>query len=226
VRNVIKFSLLVILSSALVGGPAVASAANPASAPLGVVIEANRAQSGTSMATSGATVYDGDRLETGADETLRARLGGPQILLRQSTNAVVHNLTNGFLADLGMGSVVVSTVEGQTFQLVADGVTIRPATGKTTVAQITRVNANEVLLTSTRGALQLTMGDEVKTMDEGTSFRMEVGGEDPGPQPQPNPQSGGPYHTAQNRFILYAVIGVSVATGVILWRALESPSGL
>jgi hypothetical protein len=76
-----------------------------------------------------------------------------------------------------------------------------------------------LLLNSTRGALEITMGDEVKTIEAGTSYRMEVEADDSGQQPQ------GPYHTARNRFVIWVIIGASVGTGILIWRALVSPDG-
>jgi hypothetical protein len=214
-------TLLIILSAALAGIPAVASPATPASAPLGVILQAQRAQVGADVTSGGATIYDGDRLQTEADGTLRVKLGGPQMVLRPNTIAVVHGLPSGFSADLGAGTVVASSSEGQTFQVLANGATIRPAGTESTIAQVTRVNANELLLTSTHGALEVSMGDEVKTIASGSSYRMELEGEDPGPRP-----GQGPYHPARNRFVLIAIIAVSAATGIVVWRALISPSGL
>ena len=192
----------------------------PASAPLGVVLQADNAQVLELISQlGGATVYDGDNLRTETGGALRAQLGGPQVYLRSSSNALVHSLPNGFSAELGEGTVVVSSNPGQTFQLIADGATITPAGAQGTVAQITRVSPTELLLNSTRGALEITMGDEVKTIEAGTSYRMEVEADDSGPQPQ------GPYHTARNRFVIWLIIGASVATGVLIWRALVSPDG-
>jgi hypothetical protein len=219
VRTLFNACLLVILSGAIVGTPAMASPASPASAPLGVILQADNAQVGADITVGGATVYDGDNLRTETGGTLRAQLGGPQVYLRSSSNALVHSLPNGFSAELGGGTVVVSSNPGQTFQLIADGATIRPAGTQGTVAQITRVSPTELLLNSTRGALEITMGDEVKTIEAGTSYRMEVEADDSGQQPQ------GPYHTARNRFVIWVIIGASVGTGILIWRALVSPDG-
>jgi len=222
VRILFNVCLFVILSAAIVGTPAFASPAGPASAPLGVVLQADNAQVGADVTAGGATVYDGDRLRTESGGTLRAQLGGPQMYLRQSTIAMVHGLPNGFSAELGGGTVVVSSTQGQTFQLLADGATIRPVGTAGNIAQVTRVNEKEVLLTSTRGALEVTMGDEVKTIEAGSSYRMEVEADESEPQPQ------GPYHTGRHNRMLFYIIGAAVATatGILVWRALESPSGL
>lgn len=221
-RALYGIGLLALLSSALVGMPALASPSNPASAPLGVVLQADNAQVGADITAGGATIYDGDRLQTG-DGTLRARLGGPQMYLRANTLAQVHGLPNGFSADLGTGTVVVSSTQGQTFQLLADGVTIRPVGAQGAIAQITRVNANELLLTSTRGALEVSMGDEVETIEAGSSYRMEVQPEDSGPGSQNAPAHTGHRH----RFLFYVVLSsIPIVTGILVWRALLSPCGL
>jgi len=144
------------------------------------------------------------------------------MLLRSNTTTQVHSIPNGFSADLLGGSVVVSSLEGQTFQLLADGVTIRPAGSQGSVGQITRVNDKELLLSSSRGGLEVRMGAEVKTIEAGSSYRMEVEPEDSGPGPQ-----GGPLHTGRSHRLLFYILvgGVAAATGILVWRALESPSG-
>jgi hypothetical protein len=223
VRTLSKTCLFLILSATLVGTPAFASPANPVSVPLGMILQAENAQVGTDITAGGATVYDGDRLQTENGGALRAQLGGPQMYLRASTSALVHRLPNGFSAELGTGTVVVSSAQGQTFELLTNGATIRPVGAQATVAQITRVNANEVLLTSTRGALEVTIEDEVKTIEAGSSYRMEI---EPEEASAPGPQ--GPAHTGRRRRVLFFVIigAAATAAGILTWRALMSPSGL
>jgi hypothetical protein len=217
VRTLLKFGLVTILGVTMIGVSGVA--ATPASAPLGVIVQATRPSTGVDIANNGATVYDGDMLQTNAQDTLRARLGGPELFLRPSTTATVHRLMNGYSAELTRGTVVASSHEGQTFQVLANGATIRPANSQPTVGQVTWVSPKELLLTSSRGALMVSMGDEVRTVQAGRSYRMQVE-EDPGPQGA----GGGPYHTGRNRFLLILIVGVGVGTGIGVWRALISPS--
>jgi len=205
----------------MIGAPAIAAPSSSPSAPLGVVVQAEHAQLGADATSGGATVYDGDRLQTTWTGNLRASLGGPQIYLKQNTIAEVHGLPNGFSADLTSGTVVVSSKAGQTFQLLADGAIIRPSGTDPVVAQVIRSSANELLISTNRGALQVTMGDEIKTVEAGGSYRLEVESD----TSDPGPQGAGPYHTARNHFIWIAIIGVSAATGIGVWRALVSPSG-
>jgi hypothetical protein len=82
------------------------------------------------------------------------------------------------------------------------------------------ISTTELVLTSTRGTLEVTMGDEVKTVEAGSSYRLEV--ETADPDPNPNPQA--PHPTARNRFLWIAVPAIAAVTGIVIWRALVSPS--
>jgi hypothetical protein len=220
VRTVLNAVLIAIASITLIALPVMAAPRAP-SAPLGVVILAENANVGMDVTYSGATIYDGDRLQTPDGGNLRVRFGASQIYLRQSSLASVHSLSNGFSADLGYGTVVVSSAEGQTFQVTADGATIRPANAQPTSVQITKISATELVLTGNRGTALVSMGDEVKTLDAGTSYRLDVQPEESGPGPQPQ----FPTPTARNRFLWVLIPAIGVATGIIVWRATMSPSG-
>jgi hypothetical protein len=224
VRTVTKAIFVAILTASLAGIPLLAGTPHPATAPLGVVLQADHAIVGTDLIATGATVYAGDTLETNESGTLRARLGGPQVFLRPSTTAQVQSLENGFSATLKRGTVVISSDASNTFELLADGAAIRPAGAQPVVAQVTLVNPNELLLTSTRGALLVSMGDEVRTVESGRSYRMEVESESSGPGPQGS--GGGPLHTARNHFLLLVIVGAAAGTSIGIWRAVTSPSAM
>lgn len=217
-RKFCNASLIAILGVMLLEMPVMAAPPGTPSAPLGIVLAAENAHAGVDATYSGATIYDGDRLVTQDDGTMRVRFGTGQMLLRQNTSAQVHSFTNGFSADLDAGTVSVSSAEGQTFQLLTDGATIRPATSQPTSAQIAKISPTEVVLTPTRGALLITMGDEVKTVEAGSSYKMEVESEDPAQKRQV------PVAAARNHFIIIVIGAVAVATGLIIWRAFVSPT--
>jgi hypothetical protein len=218
VPTLLKSSLLVVLSIVLVGIPIMAMPANPPSAPLGSVMQADRAHQGIDLTSGGATIYDGDRLETQDDGTLRARLGKSQLFMQQSTLTEVHALSNGYSANLLHGTVIASSPEGQTFQLLANGATVRPASAHATVARVTWVNGNELLLTSNLGAIQVTYEGDVKTIEPGNSVRMEIATEESaGPGPQ-----GAPSHGGRSHAIYFVIAAAAVATGIGIWRATVS----
>ena len=214
----LKASLLVVLSTMLVAIPLVAMPANPPSAPLGSVMQADRARQGVDFASSGATIYDGDRLVTQDDGTLRARLGKSQLYLQPSTLAEVHGLANGYSASLLHGSIIASSPEGQTFQLLANGATVRPVNAHATVARVTWVSANELLLSSSVGAIEVNYEGDVKTIEAGNSVRMEIKTEDassPGPQGRPSAQG-------VNHAIYFVIAVAAAATAIGIWRATVS----
>ena len=217
-RTFWKSSLLVVLSAMLVGIPVMASPATPPSAPLGSVMQADRARQGVDLTSGGSTIYDGDRLETQEDGTLRVLLGKSQLFMQQSTGTEVHGLANGYSASLLHGTVIASSPEGQTFQLLANGATIRPASSRATVARVTMLNGNELLLTSSLGAIQVTYEGDIKTIEAGNSVRMEIKSEDTtGPGPQ-----GSPTHGGRNRAIYFWITAAAIATGVGIWRVMVS----
>ena len=146
--------LIASLGVMLLQAPVLAAPPGSLSAPLGTVLAADNAHAGVDATYSGSTIYDGDRLVTQDIGTMRVRLGTGQMFLHQNTSALVHSIPNGFSADLDAGIVSISSAEGQTFQLLADGATIRPASTHPTSAQIAKISPTEVILTPTRGALQ------------------------------------------------------------------------
>lgn len=218
--------------------PLGASRANAGPTPLGVVLLAKDAHASMDMTLSGATIYDGDRLKTENDGTLRARLGRSQMYLGPSTAADVHGTSNGFSAELIYGTAAVSSGLGQSFQLLADGVIIRPATQRSTVVQVTRVDSHELLLTCDRAAVQVSLDNEVRTIEAGESYRMVIEPEEPsldnavgnppqdrgGHPPEGPPGGPGPSPTGRNRITLILIPTVAAVVGVVVWRALVSPA--
>src|SRR5579862_2754488 len=119
VRTIARSVLVGMLVSALVQTPLAAAPANPM-APLGVIVLADKAELGTTPAAGGATIFDGDWLATDGGGALRARFGGAQAYLLPQSSAVMHSLPGGFGADLRSGTIVVSSAQGTTFNVLAD----------------------------------------------------------------------------------------------------------
>ena len=217
-RKLFTAVLIATLSLVLIEAPVLAAPPSSPLAPLGVVVAAENANVGTGVTTSGATIYDGDRLQTQSNSSLRVRLGTGQMVLRQNTVADVHTFPNGFSANLDSGTVIVSSAAGQTFQVIADGATVRPANAEPTSGQISVISPTVLIFTGTHGTMEVTMGDEVKTVEAGSSYRLEVQPEDPGPNPD------APHATARNHFLWIVIPVVGVVTAVVVWRALVSPA--
>jgi ferric-dicitrate binding protein FerR (iron transport regulator) len=226
-----KYGSLIIFTALLLSQPLLAAAGGLASTPIGVVTEMNRGRTTAGTSLEGAAIYDGDRLETQTDSSLRARISGSQLLLQSSSTVELRRLSNGFSADLYRGTISVSSAEGQTFQVHADGATISPIGIEPTALQVTWINASAILLGSTRGSIEVSMEGEVTRFEPGTFYRLEIQPEDADQQNSPpaGAQTGGgqsqaPHATARNRFIWIAVPAIAAVAGIIVWRALLSPN--
>ena len=182
---------------------------------MGVVLQANHASVGSLGAMNGGSVFDGDALSTDTGGTLQVRFGGSQAYLLPRSMAVVHQAKAGFGATLNSGSLIVASEKGNSFTLLADGATIRPATSGATVGQVTLVSPTELLLSSEKGSLEVSMDDDVKTLPEGKSVRMLIQPPDPG-----SPQTR---RAGRNRFLWIFLAAVGAGVGIALWQALESP---
>jgi hypothetical protein len=202
-----EVGLVFFLSVTLVGVPAIAAPAPSAS--LGVVSEANHASRGTTAITNGSTIFDGDTLLTDASGNLQAQFGQSQISMLSNSNVLVHRLSNGYGASLSLGTIVFSTKGGETIQVIADGATIQPKSGQPTIAQVSYINANELILTSKRGDLLVSFGDQTKIVNEGASYRMMI-------RPGNGPAPAGAFSTGQEwlYFVLIPVAAGGIAYGI------------
>ena len=144
-----------------------------------------------------------------------------QMLLHKLTSVRVHAFPKGFSADLDNGMVTASSSEGQTFHVIVDGVTIRPAGSPATSAQIAKVSPTEAILISTRGDLQVTLGEETKIVSSGSSYRLVLESEES--SSSPNPQGPQPAGRNRRRFELILITLGAAAMGVLIWRATVSP---
>jgi len=211
VRTLWKSSLAAFLCTALTFSTAIAAP----SASMGVIIQAERASLGSVPIASGSAIFDGDNLLTDGSGNLRARVGQSQIYLMPNSDVQIHRIANGFSASIGSGTIVLSSAAGETFQVLANGATIQPATAKPTLAQVTYINVNELILTSRHGDLLVSLGDDTKTVSEGSSYRMMI-------QPGGGPGPQGMFTSGKNRFFLVLITAAVVTATVSLVLALET----
>jgi hypothetical protein len=166
---------------------------------------------------------------------LQARVCGTQILLQSNSSVEIRRLSKGLSANLLHGSIGISSAEGETFQVRADGAKIRPIGIEPTAMQITWVSANAILLGSSRGRIEVSLGDEITSLQPGILYRLEIQPEGIGPQDNPKPGTehgdsgdrghGAPVATARrSRYVLIAMGAVAAVSGVVIWRALVSPA--
>jgi len=222
VQTILKTILIATLSLTLTESSAMAMPASTTSVPLGSILEGLRAGEIFDSTPTGATIYDGDLLETQEGESLRVRLGKSQIQLNQSTAAQVHAVSDGYSANLIRGSVIVSSPRGQSFALFANAATIRFTGTQDTVAEVTLVNYGRLQLTTQAGAIQVFYEGNVKTVEAGKSLLIVPSAEEsayPAPGASPRQQPGG-----RHGAVYFWALAGSVTAAIIIWRVLESPS--
>jgi hypothetical protein len=212
VRNLLRGFLVAALIFSLVEAPVSAAP----SAALGVVMQADRASVRSAPASNGATLFDGDRLSTQTDGNLRLRVGSAQLFLLADSAAALHRTAEATSAALERGTIVLATNGPEAIEVQASEARIRPKNGNASLCQVTLVSPQELLLTSQRGDLEVTIGEETRTVSEATSYRVLI--ESPA-----EPAQGRPRHAARSRFLIVALIAIGVGTGIGIWRALVSP---
>jgi hypothetical protein len=212
-----KAALAVLLSVALVYSSAFAEAA-PA---LGQVLQAERARLGPGVVVSGATLFDGDRLETGVGGSLRARLNTSQLYLPAESAAALHRAGQGVAAALEHGSAAFTSISPEGFELRVSDARVRAHAGQPALGRVTLLGANEFVVTCEKGELDVLVGDEVRSVAAPNSYRVMVGDADPGAGPQPSTKRGGTRPT----ILLWLLVGAAIAgTTYGVWRALHRVS--
>lgn len=186
---------------------------------IGVVLQANRTHIGSNELTTGATIFDGDRLETEDQGSLQFRAGKLQMTLLGNSAIVLTQSDAGLSATLQRGSVIFSAAEDvSSMDLRAGDVRVRPKNAASTLAQVTIDNCS-VVVTSQHGDLEVTALNEMKLVAQGKAYRVVT-----------DPSCGGkrkappaPFHSM---FLPMALTAVGALTAVVVYKAVESPSRL
>ena len=193
-------------------------------APIGSIVDVSGDQEGLELISAGATIYSGDRLETREADTVRVRVHESQIYLHPRTVVEFRGGSSGVSATLAHGTISVSSREGQTFRILSDGAIICPVRAEATVAQVTWVNSSELLLSIARGAIQVSLDNETTTIEAGNSYRMIIQPDDAGSQDNGDHGKPRPVHAGHRKLILVLAPVAAAVVGIVVWRALVSPT--
>jgi hypothetical protein len=214
---------LSLLATPIYGAPAPA---------IGTVTSASNARIGASAASVGSTVFVGDHLSTERAGSIQIRAGAARLMLSGASAVDVAELQGKTpAARLMSGTAIFSTANAAAFVLHASKADIRAKSNEPTVGQITYISDKELRVRCSRGALAITVEDETQYVPEGMAYRVildpdsyyaaEAAGQ--GPQGAGTRQGRPPLRAGRSRFLLIAIIITSVATGVALYEALQSP---
>ena len=218
------FAAAVVLTLASV--PALAG---PGNVVLGTVITADKAHVGEGSAAIGTTVYAGDKLSTDTQGSVQLRAGSARLLLLSASAAEVNDTEGAPSAKLLLGTATFSTGNAHAFTLYASKAAIRAQSDGPTIGQVTYLNAKELLVTSKRGPLTITVDGETQLIPDGTTYHVYLDPQDPqgagsGSQSAGGKGGGSPLKAGRSRFLIFAVGVTAVATYFAVSEALESPN--
>ncbi len=205
-----------------------ASAGPGASNVLGTVITADKAHVGEGVAGIGTTVFAGDKLSTDPQGSMQLRAGAARLLLLSASAAEVNDSEGTPSARLLLGTATFSTGNARAFTLYASKAAIRAQSDAPTIGQVTYLNSKELLVTSKRGPLTITVDGETQLIADNTTYHVYLDPQDPQGAGSGSQSAGGhgnsPLKAGRSRFLIFAVAITGVATYFAVSEALESPA--
>src|SRR5271167_4296980 len=153
---------------------------------VGVVAEAKNASLGTQAAAEGTTIYDGDRLSTEAEGSLRLLVGQAFLQLADRSAAVMHDSTSSsgrqFDVELLSGTAVLSVTAANNGEILACGASIQPVSQVRGVVRVQIAGPHELVVYAQRGVALISYRGETETIGEGHAYRVRLNVSDDGGQ--------------------------------------------
>jgi hypothetical protein len=202
----------------------------PTATVLGTVVTAERAHVGDGIASIGTTVFGGDRLSTEDQGSVQIRAGAARLLLLSASSAMVNDSEGAPSAKLLIGTATFSTGNAHAFTLDASKAAIRAQSDAPTIGQVRLLNAKELLITSKRGPLSVTVDGETQIIEDGKAYHVyldpemaaEQGPSGAGGAQGPSGKGGSPLKAGRSRFLIVVVGVTAIATYFAVSEALES----
>jgi hypothetical protein len=164
-----------ILAATLLGSFCVAPTAGAAARPLGSVIQTVGGSIDSVNATVGASVFSGDAISSqSVGGRLRLRLGAAQMFLLADSNATLEDIPGGVAANLTNGTAGFSTSGGVPVEIRTLNGIIRSKGPESSYGQVMIAGPHELIVTSFHGALDIDVDGEVRTVNDGQSYRVVV----------------------------------------------------
>jgi hypothetical protein len=216
----------------------------PQNPVLGLVAKSTGGKIGDTVALEGSSVFSGDYLSTEENGSLLVRIGPLSLELQGSSAAHIYRAPYGAVVELNRGTVVYSTPGTQeNLVVVASDVRVTPVVSVPELGRVTIDNPCDVTVYSQRGQANVQVGPENQMVEEGKAYRVRA--ENEISYRQYLSPDDGDYHRyhehhpcapvemvkgrlpiapGQSRFLLVSAAAIGTATGIGVWKALESPS--
>jgi hypothetical protein len=164
-RGIFAAALSVRLASAPLMGA-------PSATVWGTVATPKRAHVDDGVASVGTTVFGGDRLSTEDQGKVQIRAGAARLLLLSASSATVNDSEGAPWAKLLSGTATFSTGNAHAFTVYASKAAIRAQSDAPTIGQVRLLNAKELLVTSKRGPLSVTVDGETQVIEDGNEYHV------------------------------------------------------
>jgi hypothetical protein len=211
---------------------------------LGLVARAQSAQVDRATASEGSTIYSGDYLSTDNGGSLLVRVASISVNLESASGAHIYRTPYGAIVELDEGSVVYTTAgNNENIVIVANDVRVTPAASLPDTGRVSINDPCNVSVYSQRGQANVQAGAETHLVEEAKAYKVRAENEVSYRQYiSPDDSNYHNYHVhkpcaaaetikghlpvaaGQSRFLLVTGVLVGTATGIGIWKALESPS--
>jgi len=211
---------------------------------LGLVAKSVGGHIGNAAATEGSSIYSGDYISTEDNGSLLIRVGALSLELDGSSSAHIYRAPYGAIVELNRGTAIYSTPgDHQNLVIVASDVRVTPDLATPDLGRVTIDDPCRVTVFSQRGQANVRVGSESRVVEQGKAYRVRAENEvsyrdylSPDESdyhkhhehrpcaPLEMAKNRGPIAAGQSRFLYVASGVVGTATGIAIWRAVESPN--
>jgi hypothetical protein len=137
----------------------------------GVVVDAAMARVGESHLTNGSSLFSGDVVTTESEGHVQLRVRQTRFELTGQSDAAFFPGTNGAVAELRHGTMVVALNNpSEGFEVLASDVRIVPKNERPVLAEITMNATCDIQIKVMHGNLEAHTGKETRTLEEGHAY--------------------------------------------------------
>lgn len=211
------FLSIVILSPVLLALPT-----RTAQPPIDILTLATHAKLDEAAAFAGLSVFEGERLSTGAEGRLGLRTGRSEITLGEKTPIeLIHMDGGGVPVNMEAGSIHFSLAEGELIEVHAAEATVRPASTPATQASFALLAPKVLQMTAEHGTLRFSYRDEHRNLPEGQSYRVDLDTDEAQPAPTSGAQTAGlPANSPISLLVLGRPLPPAERSGALTMRSI------
>ena len=147
----------------------------PQTQPLGIIALSANAFIGDNVASVGDSVFSGDSLSTSENGNLQLRVGSLSLYLGASSAAHIYRAPYGAVVELNRGSAVYIISAGkENLVIMALDIRVIPDVSEPDIGIVTIENPCELMVTSSRGQVNVQYGKESRIVAQGEGYRVHV----------------------------------------------------